>query len=48
VKKAIEKGADYVLPIKGNQPNALEETVSAFKSLDEEETAAKARWEYNV
>lgn len=48
VEKAIEKGADYVFPIKGNHPNPLEETISAFKRLDEEEHVAINQWEHNV
>jgi predicted transposase YbfD/YdcC len=45
---AIEGGADYVLPIKGNQPGLLEEIVSAFKNLDKERIDARAKWEWSV
>lgn len=45
VKKAIEKGADYVLPVKGNQPNLLEEIVLAFEGLDSDLALGLSKWE---
>ncbi|MBA3603458.1 MAG: ISAs1 family transposase [Parachlamydiaceae bacterium] len=39
--KAIECGADYLLPVKGNQPTLLEEVTSAFQQLDIEQAKAK-------
>ena len=47
-QKAIESGADYVLPVKGNQPSLLEEVISAFKSLEEEQARARKQWERSV
>lgn len=44
--KAIERGADYVLPVKANHPNLHKEILSAFKSLDEEQIQAKAHFEH--
>jgi predicted transposase YbfD/YdcC len=47
-EKAIEKDADYVLPVKGNHPILHDEIISAFKSLDEEQIKARAQWEYSL
>jgi predicted transposase YbfD/YdcC len=47
-QKAVESGADYVLPVKGNQPALLEEIISAFKSLEEEQARARKQWERSV
>lgn len=46
--KAIECKADYLLPVKGNQPTLLEEVTSAFKQLDIEQARAKELWERAV
>jgi predicted transposase YbfD/YdcC len=48
VEKAIEKQADYVLPVKGNQPALLEEITAAFKDLEKEQAGAKARRERSL
>lgn len=48
VEKVISKGADYLLPVKGNQPGLLEEIKSAFDESDRAEAVAKTLWEYNV
>jgi predicted transposase YbfD/YdcC len=45
VEQAIKGGADYILPVKGNQPGLLEEIKSAFKSHDDEQLTAKRLWE---
>lgn len=47
-QKAVESGADYILPVKGNHPTLLEEVISAFKSLEEEEARARRLWERSV
>ena len=46
--KAIENGADYLLPVKGNQPKLLEEITSSFKQLDIEQKQAKEKWEWAI
>ena len=46
--KAIECGADYLLPVKGNQPTLLQEVTSAFEQLDIEQAKAKELWERAV
>ena len=43
--KAIECGADYLLPVKGNQPTLLQEVTSAFEQLDIELAKAQELWE---
>lgn len=43
--KAIEKEADYLLPVKGNQGTLLQEVTSAFEQLDLEQARAKKQWE---
>jgi predicted transposase YbfD/YdcC len=48
VKKAIEKQADYVLPVKGNQPTLLKDIQLAFEGLDNDLTKGRARWESEV
>ena len=48
VKKAIEKEADYVLPVKGNQPALLEDIRLAFEGLDQELANGKKRWDIEV
>ena len=45
VKKAIAMKADYVLPVKGNHSALLEEIISAFKDLEEEQSQATKKWE---
>ncbi len=44
VTKAIDCGADYLLPVKGNQEILLEEIVSAFKQLDIDRAKAEEHW----
>lgn len=46
--QAVKGGADYILPVKGNQPGLLEELKSAFKNLDDEQCNAKKLWERNL
>lgn len=48
VKKAIEKKADYVLPVKGNQPKLLEDIQLAFEGLDQDVAEGRKRWENEV
>jgi predicted transposase YbfD/YdcC len=48
VKQAIKQEADYVLPVKENQPALLEEIRSAFENADKEMAEKKTRWERNV
>ena len=47
-KKAIDNGADYVLPVKGNQPTLLADIQLAFKELDKELANNRIRWENEV
>lgn len=44
VTKAIDCGADYLLPVKGNQEILLEEIVSAFNQLDIDRAQAEEYW----
>lgn len=44
VAKAIDCEADYLLPVKGNQENLLEEITSAFNQLDIDRAKAEDRW----
>ena len=46
--KAIEKGADYIFPVKGNQPSLLEEIILAFKGVDADRKIAQEQWQYAV
>ncbi len=48
VKKAIELEADYVLPVKENQPTLLKEIRSSFENLDKEMAEKKVRWERDI
>lgn len=48
VKKAIDKEADYVLPVKGNQPTLMEDIHLAFIGLDKELASGEARWKREV
>lgn len=45
VTKAIDCGADYLLPVKGNQETLLEEITSAFNQLDIDKAKAEEHWE---
>ena len=45
VAKAVAAGADYVLPVKGNQPNLQEEIMSGFTQLDLEQAKAREHWQ---
>ena len=47
-KKAIDSGADYVLPVKGNQPTLLEDIELSFEGLDKELVNSQLRWEDEV
>lgn len=47
-KKAIEKEADYILPVKGNQPTLLGEIELSFEGLDKDLAEGQARWEIKV
>ena len=42
--KAIEKGADYVLPVKGNQEGLQEEVELTFSGLDEDLAQKELHW----
>ena len=44
-KKAIDKEADYVLPVKGNQPTLLKDIHLAFEGLDKDLANDRERWE---
>lgn len=48
VDKAIEMGADYILPVKGNQPSLQEAVVGAFEVVEAERKIAKQHWEQAV
>jgi predicted transposase YbfD/YdcC len=48
VTKAIDCGADYLLPVKGNQGNLLEEITSAFNQLDIDRAKAEEHWKRAV
>lgn len=45
VEKAVECGADYLLPVKGNQETLLQEVTSAFEQLDRDQEKAQEHWE---
>jgi predicted transposase YbfD/YdcC len=47
-KKAIDNGADYVLPVKGNQPSLLKDIHLAFEGLDKELANDRVRWENEI
>jgi predicted transposase YbfD/YdcC len=47
-KKAIDMGADYVLPVRGNQPTLLKDIHLAFEGLDKEIADDHVRWENEV
>jgi len=47
-KKAVEKQADYVLPVKGNQPTLLKDIQLAFEGFDNDLIKGRARWENEV
>lgn len=44
-EKAVEKGGDYLLPVKGNQPVLQEAIIGAFEVVDKECAIAAAHWE---
>ncbi len=48
VAKAIAKGAEYVLPVKGNQSKLLQEVRLAFEGLDKDREIAQVQWEYAI
>ena len=48
VTKAIDGGADYLLPVRGNQGNLLEEITSAFDQLDIDRAKAEEHWKRAV
>ena len=45
---AIDCGADYLLPVKGNQETLLEEISSAFNQLDIDRAKAEEHWEMAI
>lgn len=45
--EVIASKADYALPVKGNQPNLLNEIVGVFHILDEQRAQAHLLWERN-
>lgn len=47
-KKAIDNEADYVLPVKGNQPTLLRDIELAFEGLDKELKNDQLRWENEI
>lgn len=47
-EKAIEKGGDYLLPVKGNQPLLQEAVIGAFEVVDKERATAVTHWERAV
>lgn len=47
-KKAVDKEADYVLPVKGNQPTLLKDIELAFEGLDSELANNQSRWNNEV
>ena len=38
--KAIEKGGDYLLPVKGNQPGLQESVIAAFEVVEQQRASA--------
>lgn len=48
VIKAIDCGADYLLPVKGNQETLLEELTSAFTQLDIDKAKAEEHWKMAI
>ena len=44
-KKALEKGGDYLLPVKGNQPTLQEAVIGAFEVVEKERALVLAHWE---
>jgi predicted transposase YbfD/YdcC len=48
VTKAIDCGADYLLPVKGNQQTLLEEITSAFNQLDIDKAKAEEHWKSGI
>jgi predicted transposase YbfD/YdcC len=47
-KKAIEKGADYILPVKENQSRLLEEIRLAFDGFDKDIEIAQAKFAHSL
>ena len=47
-KKAIDSGADYVLPVKGNQATLLKDIELAFEGLDKDLVHDQLRWENEI
>lgn len=48
IKKALEIGADYLFPVKGNQETLLQKIISAFSQLDKEQKEALKHWELAI
>jgi predicted transposase YbfD/YdcC len=46
--KAVEKEADYLLPVKANHSNLLADIKLAFRGLDEERRTKRKQWERSV
>lgn len=47
-EKAIEKKADYLLPVKGNHPNLLKEIELTFQGLSQEKELKNRQWELSL
>jgi predicted transposase YbfD/YdcC len=48
VRQAVKQEADYVLPVKENQPILLDEIRASFENLDTEVVQEKQKWERHV
>ena len=48
VTKAVEKGADYLLPVKENHPLLYEEIELMFLDLERRQERAKQLWRHHV
>lgn len=48
VEQAIKGEADYILPVKGNQPGLLEEIKSAFDNLEEKQSTDERLWKRSL
>lgn len=46
--KAIDQGADYLLPVKGNQSTLLQEITLAFEGVASEQIIARQQWEHAI
>jgi predicted transposase YbfD/YdcC len=48
VEKTIEKGGDYLLPVKGNQPALMEAIIAMFEVVENEQAIETSQWERAV